>query len=117
MQAGSFSMVHYAHAQDKPAVVMLCPYGAGISTYDAPSMYVTTGEDCVRRHEDNNAEPEIYDVFEYATTIGAVPEQTAGAPAKNSTTAMAYYLLKHLKGRPRDAASVRRRGNIEDDPT
>lgn len=100
MQSGSYSMVKYAHAQGKQAVVMLGPYGAGISTYDAPSMFVSTGEDCVRRHEDNNAEPDIYDVFEYATSIGAVPEQTNGAPAKNSTTAMAYYLIKHLKGDP-----------------
>jgi len=100
MQSGSYSMVKYAHAQGKPAVVMLCPYGAGISTYDAPSTFLSTGEDCVRRHEDNNAEPEVYDVFEYATTIGAVPEQTNGVPAKNSTTALAYYLIKHIKGDP-----------------
>lgn len=100
MQSGSYSMVKYAHAQGKQAVVMLCPYGAGISTYDAPSQFVSTGEDCVRGHEDNDAEPDVYDVFEYATTIGAVPEQTGGAPAKNSTTAMAYYLIKHIKGDP-----------------
>lgn len=100
MQSGSYSMVRYAHAQGKPAVVMVCPYGAGISTYDAKTMYVRTGEDCVRRHEDNDAEPEVWDVFEYATSIGAVPEQTNGAPAQNSTTAMAYYLIKHIKGDP-----------------
>ena len=100
MQSGSFSMVNYAHAEGKPAVVMLCPYGAGISDYDAKSMYLSTGEDCVRRHEDADAEPQVWDVFEYATTIGAVPEQVNGAPAQNSTTAMAYYLIKHIKGDP-----------------
>ena len=100
MQSGSYSMVNYAHAQGKIAVVMLCPYGAGISSYDAKTMFVSTGEDCVRRHEDADAEPQVWDVFEYATTIGAVPEQTNGAPALNSTTAMAYYLIKHIKGDP-----------------
>jgi hypothetical protein len=100
MQSGSFSMVNYAHAEGKPAVVMLCPYGAGVSDYDAKTMYVSTGEDCVRRHEDADAEPQVWDVFEYATTIGAVPEQVNGAPAQNSTTAMAYYLIKHIKGDP-----------------
>ena len=100
MQSGSYSMVKYAHAQGKPAVVMLCPYGAGISTYDAQKMYLSTGEDCVRGHEDNDAEPEVWDVFEYATSIGAVPEQVNGAPALNSTTAMAYYLIKHIQGDP-----------------
>lgn len=100
MQSGSYSMVKYAHAQGKPAVVMLCPYGAGISTYDARTMYLSTGEDCVRRHEDNDAEPEVWDVFEYATSIGAIPEQVNGAPAPDSTTAMAYYLIKHLQGDP-----------------
>jgi len=69
MQNGSYSMVKYAHAQGKPAVVMLCPYGAGISTYDAPSTFLST-------------------------------EQTNGVPAKNSTTALAYYLIKHIKGDP-----------------
>jgi hypothetical protein len=100
MQRGSYSMVKYAHAQGKTAVVMLCPYGAGISQYDAAAMFVSTGEDCVRGHEDNDAEPEIYDVFEYATSIGAVPEQTGGIPAKNSTTALAYYLIQHIRGVP-----------------
>ena len=100
MQSGSYSMVNYAHAEGKPAVVMLCPYGAGISTYDAKTMFVATGEDCVRRHEDADAEPNIWAVFEYATTIGAVPEQINGAPALNSTTAMAYYLIKHIQGDP-----------------
>jgi hypothetical protein len=100
MQSGSYSMVRYAHAQGKLAVVMLCPYGAGISTYDAPSDFLSTGENCIRGHEDHDAEPDVYDVFEYATSIGAVPEQKNGAPALNSTTALAYYLIKHLKGDP-----------------
>ena len=100
MQRGSYSLVNYAHAEGKPGIVMLCPYGAGISDYNAKTMFVSTGEDCVRRHEDNDAEPQIWDVFEYATTIGAVPEQTEGVPAQNSTSAMAYYLIKHIKGDP-----------------
>ena len=100
MRSGSFSMVDYAHSQKKLAVVMLAPYAAGVAAYDPGKMFLSTAEDCVRKHEDNDSEPDIYDVFEYATTIGAVPEQIDGAPVQNSTTAVAYYLIKHIHGDP-----------------
>jgi len=98
MKSASYSMVKYAHSLGKKAVQMLCPYGAGVKSY-TPNMYLSIGIDCVREHEDNDADPDIWDVFEYATTIAAVPEQKDGAPY-NSTTGMAYYLIKHIKGDP-----------------
>lgn len=96
MKSASYSLVKFAHSIGKKAVLMLCPYGAGVTTY-TPDMYLSVGMNCVREHEDNDADPDIWDVFEYATSIAAVPEQKEGAPF-NSTTGMAYYVIKHIKG-------------------
>ncbi|MHB1461723.1 MAG: hypothetical protein ACYC1M_10620 [Armatimonadota bacterium] len=98
MKSASYSMVKFAHSLGKKSVLMLCPYGAGVASY-TPAMYLNVGINCVREHEDNDADPDIWDVFEYATSIDAVPEQKEGAP-HNSTTGMAYYLIKHIKGDP-----------------
>lgn len=98
MKAASYSMVKYAHSLGKKALVMICPYGADAKGY-TPKMFLSVGIACVREHEDNDAEPDIWSVFEYATSIAAVPEQKDGAPF-NSTTGMAYYLVKHIKGDP-----------------
>lgn len=98
MKSASYSMVKFAHSLGKKSVLMLCPYGAGVTSY-TPAMYLNVGTNCVREHEDNDADPDIWDVFEYATSIDAVPEQKEGAP-HNSTTGMAYYLIKHIKGDP-----------------
>lgn len=99
MQSGSYSMVKYAHKLGKKASVMLCPYGANQSSYKE-SMFLDVGIDCVKKHEDNDAEPDIWSVFEYCADIPAIPEQQNGRPY-NSTTGMAYYLLKHIKGEPK----------------
>lgn len=99
MQSGSYSMVNYAHSLGKQSVVMLCPYDCGVSSYNA-SMFLSTAESCVRAHEDHNAEPDVWSVFEYAITIDAVPEKDAGGMPHNSTIGAAYYLLKHLNGDP-----------------
>ena len=99
MRAGSYSMVKYAHSLGKKAVVMICPYHANVAGYDPTKDFLAVGQSCVRMHEDNDADPDIWSVFEYATTIAAVPEQISGAPAISST-GMAYYLIKHLKGDP-----------------
>jgi len=96
MKAGSYSMVKYAKGLGKKALVMIAPYGAGVSGYDA-SMFLSVGQTCVRDHEDNDADPDIWSVFEYAIDIPAVPEQINGVPY-NSTTGMAYYLINHIKG-------------------
>lgn len=98
MRAGSFSMVKFAHKIGKTALVMICPYGANVKEYTTAD-FIRVGRDCVRRHEDNGAEPDIWSVFEYATQIDAVPEQQSGKPYC-STTGMAYYLLHHLRGEP-----------------
>ena len=98
MKKGSYSMVKYARSLGKKALVMVCPYHAEVPGY-TPDMFLDVGSQCVRDHEDNDAEPDIWSVFEYATSIKAVPEEKDGKPF-NSTTGMAYYLINHLIGVP-----------------
>ena len=98
MREGSYSVVQYAHSIGKTAAVMLCPYGAGVITYNSTRDFLTVGISAIQEHEDNDADPDIWIIFEYAdNTIPAVPEQVNGYPA-NSTTGMAYYALKHRDG-------------------
>ncbi|CAF2717036.1 unnamed protein product [Rotaria sp. Silwood2] len=98
MREGSYSVVQYAHSISKLAAVMLCPYGAGVVTYNSTRDYVTVGISAIHGHEDNDADPDIWIIFEYAdNVIPAVPEQISGYPA-NSTTGMAFYALKHRDG-------------------
>jgi len=120
MKAGSYSMVKYAHSLGKKALVMIAPYGGLEKSYN-PSMYLALGITCVKEHEDSDAEPDIWSVFEYATSIAAIPEKkTNGAPI-NSTTGMAYYLIKHIKGDPgtldlyttEDSGSITGQGTFE----
>ncbi len=100
MREGSYSTVQYAHRIGRPAAVMLCPYGAGIDTYNSTRDFLTVGISAIHGHEDNDADPDIWIIFEYAdNSIPAVPEQVNGYPA-NSTTGMAYYALKHRDGEP-----------------
>jgi hypothetical protein len=100
MREGSYSTVQYAHSIDRPAAVMLCPYGAGINTYNSTRDFLTVGISAIHGHEDNDADPDIWIIFEYAdASIPAVPEQVDGYPA-NTTTGMAYYALKHRDGEP-----------------
>ncbi|CAF1592194.1 unnamed protein product, partial [Adineta steineri] len=98
MREGSYSVVQYAHSIGKQAAVMLCPYGAGVVTYNSTRDFVTLGISAIQEHEDNDADPDIWIIFEYAdNTIPAVPEQINGYPA-NTTTGMAFYALKHRDG-------------------
>ena len=98
MREGSYSTVQYAHNIGKPAAVMLCPYGAGVNTYNSTRDFLSVGISAIHGHEDNDADPDIWIIFEYAdNSIPAVPEQVNGYPA-NSTTGMAYYALKHRDG-------------------
>ena len=100
MRKGSYSVVQYAHSIGRTAAVMLCPYGAGVVTYNSTRDFVTLGISAIREHEDHDADPDIWIIFEYAdNSIPAVPEQINGFPA-NSTTGMAYYALKHRDGEP-----------------
>lgn len=95
MRAGSVSIVKFAHQFGKLAVVMLGPYGAHNPDYD-PAQFLSVSQDAVRLHEDAGAVPDIWTVFEYATSIPAIPEQDAGRPAA-TTTGVAFWLLHHLR--------------------
>lgn len=95
MRAGSVSIVKFAHRYNKTAVVMLGPYGARNPDYH-PAQFLSVSQDAVRLHEDAGAVPDIWTVFEYATSIPAVPEQEAGRPAA-TTTGVAFWLLHHLR--------------------
>jgi hypothetical protein len=98
MREGSYSVVQYAHRIGKPAAVMLCPYWAGVHTYNSTRDFLTVGISAIQGHEDNDADPDTWIIFEYAdNVIPAVPEQVNGYPA-NSTTGMAFYALKHRDG-------------------
>ena len=98
MREGSYSVVQYAHSIGKPAAVMLCPYSAGVVTYNSTRDFLTVGIFAIQGHEDHDADPDIWIIFEYAdNVIPAVPEQVNGYPA-NSTTGMAFYALKHRDG-------------------
>lgn len=112
MREGSYSTVQFAHRVGKPAAVMLCPYGAGVSTYDSVRDFLRVGISAIHGHEDNDADPDIWIIFEYADgTIPAVPEQVNGNPA-NSTSGMAYYALKHRDGEPETLDLYMHEGNI-----
>ena len=112
MREGSYSTVQYAHHVGKPAAVMLCPYGAGVSTYNSVRDFLPVGISAIHGHEDNDADPDIWIIFEYAdSTIPAVPEQVNGNPA-NSTSGMAYYTLKHRDGEPETLDLYVHEGNI-----
>ena len=100
VREGSFSTVQYAHRIGRPAAVMICPYAAGVVTYNSTRDYLTVGISAIQEHEDNDADPDIWIFFEYGDySIPPVPEQVDGYPA-NSTTGMAYYALKHRDGEP-----------------
>jgi len=112
MREGSYSTVQYAHSIGRPAAVMLCPYGAGVKTYNSTRDFVTVGISAIQGHEDNNADPDIWIIFEYAAgSIPAVSEQVNGYPA-NSTTGMAYYALKHRDGEAETLDLYMHEGNI-----
>jgi hypothetical protein len=94
MRENALMLVKYAHDQGKKAVIMISPYGAGVSGYQ-PSQFLQAGSDEVRYFEDAGVLPDVWSIFEYATTIPAVPEETNGQ-AVNTSSGMAYWLLKHL---------------------
>ncbi|CAF1038289.1 unnamed protein product [Adineta ricciae] len=101
VREGSYSAVQFAHRLGKSAAVMLCPYGAGVPTYNSTRDFLTVGISAIQGHEDNDADPDIWIIFEYAdASIPAVPEQINDYPA-NSTTGMAFYALKHRDGIPK----------------
>ena len=101
MKGGSISLVKFSHGLHKKAVVMVCPYGAGVKTYDF-GQWLADMQECVRDHEDAGAKPDVWAVFEYATSVPALPETVEGKPA-NTTMGAAYWLLHHLRDPKHDA--------------
>ncbi len=100
MREGSISVVRFAHRHGKMAAIMLGPYGAKNPDYEA-GQFLSVSRDAVRLHEDSAAVPDIWVVFEYATTIKAVPEQEDGH-ASPTTTGVAFWLLHHLRDPDRE---------------
>jgi hypothetical protein len=97
MRTGSFSMVKYAHAQGKQALVMVTPYAAKIPTYDPARDFLATAQQCVRQHEDAGAAPDDWSVFEYATNFPLLPETGADGRPANTLAGMAFWLIHHLR--------------------
>ena len=100
MREASISVVRFAHRRGKMAVVMLGPYGAENPDYE-PGQFLSVSQDAVRLHEDAGAVPDIWSVFEYATSFKAVPEQENGRAAP-TTTGVAFWLLHHLRDPDRE---------------
>ena len=100
MREGSVSVVRFAHRGGKMAAIMLGPYGAKNPDYE-PGQFLSVSQDAVRLHEDSAAVPDIWTVFEYATSIKAVPEQENGRAAP-TTTGVAFWLLHHLRDPDRE---------------
>jgi hypothetical protein len=95
IRSANVSLIHFAHQHHKKVMIMLAPFGAGIANYDPKRDALKLGQDMVHYLESQNATPDIWAVFEYATDIPAVPEQVDGQPA-NTTSGLAYWLLHHI---------------------
>jgi hypothetical protein len=94
---GSISGVKYAHELGKIAMVMISPYES-----KTPDALLSGSIDCIQKHEDAGASPDIWAIEYYAAQIQqypVTPEKTVtGEPAK-SLTGVAYYLIRHLRGK------------------
>ncbi len=91
MRSGSYSVVKYAHRLHKTAAVMVAPYDL-----KPTSQWLSVAQDCVRQHEDAGAKPDIWIVFEYATSTPTLPETANGKPA-DTIMGMAYWLIHHVQ--------------------
>lgn len=112
MREGSYSLVQYARRLGRTSAIMICPYGAGVSSYDSIRDFLTVGISAMQEHEDNDADPDIWMIYEYGdSVIPAVPEQVNGRPA-NTTSGMAYYALKHRDGEPETLDLYMHQNNI-----
>ncbi len=91
MRSGSYSVVKYAHSLHKTAAVMVAPYNL-----KPTSQWLSVAQECVRQHEDAGAKPDIWIVFEYATSTPTLPETVNGKPA-DTITGLAYWLIHHVQ--------------------
>lgn len=96
-RAAEISLVRFAHANGKKAVIMISPYGAKVrpDQYDPTRDLLATGQALVRMHETEHAIPDIWAILQYATDIVTTPEQVGGKPA-NTVTGLAYWLIQHV---------------------
>lgn len=92
MRQGSFSVVKYAHSLHKTAAVMVAPYDL-----KPTSQWLAVAQQCVRQHEDAGAKPDIWIVFEYATSTPTLPESNKDGTAADTITGMAFWLLHHVR--------------------
>ena len=102
MREGSISLAQFCREHQKKSVVMVCPYGAGNTNYDF-GQWLAQAQKCVRDHEDAGAVPDVWAVFEYATSVPALPETTEGGRPANTTMGAAYWLIHHLRDPNHDA--------------
>ena len=111
MHQASASIVKYAHAEGKVAMVMIAPFDNKIVNdpnsrdttgehFDARGQeFLRRGQDCVRFHEANGAAPDVWVISYYASAhqpYPVTPEQVNGAPA-GTITGLAYWLINHLR--------------------
>ncbi|TDG36173.1 hypothetical protein EZJ43_09205 [Pedobacter changchengzhani] len=101
---GSISGVKYAHKAGKIAMVMISPYQS-----NTPDALLSGSIDCVQKHEDAGASPDIWAVEYYAAQIKQYPvtpeKTTAGEPGQ-SLTGVAYYIIRHLNGKSKVALNT-----------
>jgi len=105
IKEGTYSAVQYAHSHGLIAAVMLAPYDAGQTAYNATDDFLSTSKQCVMNCEDNNAAPDIWTIWTYGEGAGEplFPESTTinGQPAPaNTMMGVGYWLLKHLNDLP-----------------
>lgn len=105
MREGTYSAIQFAHSHGLLATILLSPYNAGQSGYNATNDFFNTSKQCVLNCEDNNAAPDIWAIWTYGEDPAqpAFPESvtTNGqvAPA-NTMMGVGYWLLKHLNNLP-----------------
>jgi hypothetical protein len=95
-RSASLSLVRFAHYYQKKAAIMIAPYPAGHPVgYDPKRDVLAAGQQMVRFHESQHVVPDIWNIFEYATDVAAVPEQIEGKP-KDTMSGLAYWLIHHI---------------------
>jgi len=100
MRSGSYSLVQFAHNNNKLAAVMLAPYDAGVNGYQSND-FLQVAKQCVFSHEDHYATPDVWTIWTYvAKNAPMFPESRLdklGRPEPAPTlTGVGYWLIKHL---------------------
>jgi hypothetical protein len=96
IREADISLVRFAHAHHKKVMIMLSPYHANQPGYDPKTDFLTEVQEAVHSLESAQAIPDMYAIFEYATSIPAVPEAVDGRPV-STTMGGAFWLIHHLR--------------------